>query len=123
MIETFLAALALQANPYEAFNPTIPYTQCMRRGLSARLSGDPEIEAGRRVAAFEQSLAECAGVRASALARLDLMLSRMAASDGTPPDPRFNGTIMMNVWDKAFRELAMDPGHDWRPDQAGKPSR
>ena len=121
MIGMFLAAAALHSNPYEAFNPTIPYSQCMTRGLSARLSGDAGIEAAKRIAAFEQTLAECAAVRASALAKLDLMLSRMA-SDGTRPDPRIDGTIMMDIWDKTFRQSALDPGFRW-DDEAGKPGK
>lgn len=122
MIGMFLAAAVLHSNPYESVNPTMPYSQCMTGGLSARLSGDAEIEAAKRIAAFEQTLAECAAVRASALARLDLMLSRMA-SDGTRPDPRIDGTIMMDVWDRTFRQSALDPGFRWQGDEAGKPGK
>jgi hypothetical protein len=120
MIDLILAALALQASPYEAFNPTIPYTQCMRKGLSARLSGGARIEAGGRVGAFEQTLAECAALRTSAISSVDLMISRMAQSGGTPPDPRFNGTVMMGIWDKTFQELTLDPEFHWSDAQAGK---
>lgn len=123
MIELFLAALALQANPYEAVNPTIPYSRCMMKGLSARLSGGADIDPARRLAAYERTLAECAAVRASALARLDLMLSRMKASDGTRPDPRFSATVMMGVWDETFLKVALDPAFRWDDDQAGKAGR
>ena len=122
MIGMFLAAVALQSTPYEAINPTIPYSQCMTGGLSARLSGDAEIEAAKRIAAFEQTLAECAAVRASALAKLDLMLSGMASGQ-TRPGPRIDGKTMMDIWDKTFRRSALDPGFRWHGDATGKPAK
>ena len=123
MIAMFLATLALQADPYETVNPTIPYTRCMRKGLSARLSGKAQLDSAKRIAALEQTLAECVAIRASALAKLDIMFSKMAESGGTPPDPRFNGTIMMGVWDKTFRELALDPEVHWHDVPARTPGQ
>ncbi len=122
MIELILASLALQANPYETFNPTLPYTDCMARGLAARLSGEGAIEAGKRVAAFEQTLAECANLRASALANVDLMLSRLKPSGESPGD-RISGALAMDVWDKTFRDAALDSGFRWQDDKTGKPGK
>ena len=123
MIELFLAALALQTDPYEAFNPTLPYTKCMGKGLSARLSAGARLEAGKRIDAFEQTLAECAAVRASAIVNVDLMASKLAASGGKPLDPHFNGKVVMGVWDKAFRELALDSEFRWQDAHAWKPGK